>query len=512
VAQVTPVTFPSPGFYGLNYESGQTLLSPSWATTATNCVIDEAGRIAARKGYVNQTTSAMAGSPAIRALIEYIQNDGTTRLCAAADNKLWDSADNGATWTDRTGAVAPTANNWQFVNFNSKTFAAQVSHALIVKSGAGNYAAAVAATGVIPNNPVAVCAAFGRLWCIEADTFTIKYSALGDDTKWATADGAGTIDLRFLWTQGTDTGVAIAAFGSNLLVFGKRHIFIYVDGSGSDRGLDPARAYVTDTIEGVGCMARDSIAAIGEGDLMFLSQAGIRSMGRVIQEQATPLGDVSSNNRTHIVQLLLNANVDAKEIRAAYSPENKFYLITAEDANTTFCVDMRGNLEDGSHRITEWSLFKPTAICRRVSGDLLFGWNGKVGLYSGYLDDAATYHYSFHSGWMDLQEQNGVLKIGKRMKVIAYSPGGMTVTAKWFYDFKRELRFAQFDYTDDGEDEYGVGEYGIAEYSGGTSQRINYVPMDGSGQFILLGVEATINGHAFAIQSITAYYLPGRMA
>jgi hypothetical protein len=88
----------------------------------------------------------------------------------------------------------------------------------------------------------------------------------------------------------------------------------------------------------------------------------------------------------------------------------------------------------------------------------------------------------------------------------------MTVTAKWFYDFKRELRFAQFDYTDDGEDEYAVGEYGIAEYSGGTSQRINYVPMDGSGQFILLGVEATINGHAFAIQSITAYYLPGRMA
>lgn len=513
MAEVAPITFPSPGFYGLNKEAQHTLLSPSWATESQNALIDEAGRLAARKGWTKLTVTPMSGAPTIRALIEYLQNDGTSRVVAAAGNKLWDSTDNGATWNDRTGVLTPAASQWQFATFNNKVFAAQVGHALAVKSGAGNFAAATAATGVIPTNPVAICAAFGRLWCINSDLFTIQYCALGDDTKWATVDGGGTVDLRFLWTQGTDQGVAIAAYGANLVFFGKRHIFIEVDGRGSDRGLDPTQMYVTDTIEGVGCLARDSVQAIGAGDMQFLCQSGITSLSRVIQEQATPMVDSSGNSRTYVTGLLLGSNVDQYETKSVYSPENKFYLITTENANVTFCVDMRGTLQDGTRRVTEWPEFIPTAMCKKLDGTVLYGWpGGIIGYYNGYLDNLSTYRFVFQSGWLDLEDLNAILKIGKRIKIVAYSPAGLTLTIKWFYDFRQELHFNQLVLTGDGPAEYGTGLYGTAEYSGGLQQRIETVPMDGSGQYVKLGCELEVNGQPFAIQSLTAYFTKGRLA
>lgn len=48
-----PITFPSPGFLGLNKEKEQSVLTPEWATEAQNAVVDSAGRLAARKGYTD---------------------------------------------------------------------------------------------------------------------------------------------------------------------------------------------------------------------------------------------------------------------------------------------------------------------------------------------------------------------------------------------------------------------------------------------------------------------------
>jgi hypothetical protein len=235
-------------------------------------------------------------------------------------------------------------------------------------------------------------------------------------------------------------------------------------------------------------------------------------MVRVIQEQATPFNDATQNIYTAITSRLLASGIDPYRTKAMYSPENKFYIISNSDATITYCVDMRGQLEDGTHRVTEWPSFYPYSLCRTVAGLVMFGFAGVIGEYSGYLDNASTYRFVFRSGWMDLGEQNAVLKIGKRLKLLAYSPAGVTVTLKWFYDFKRVLHYAQITYVGDGADEYGTGDFGTAEYTGVLSQRSDYVPMDGSGQYILIGVETEVNGHPFAVQSLTAYYMPGRVA
>ncbi len=355
--------------------------------------------------------------------------------------------------------------------------------------------------------------AAAAIWAIDSTKQLLKYSALLDETLWDEADGGGEVDLKLLWTQGTDEGVAVAAFGSTLVLFGRRHILLFTDGSGSDRGLDPSTMYVYDTIEGQGCAARDSVQTIGEGDLMWLGQTGIRSIGRVLQEQASEIADASENNQSYVIETALDASVDSTEIRSVYSPENKFYLLTLPDASNTFCVDMRKQLEDGSHRMTEWTGFTPGALLRRVSGDLLFGFSGVVGKYDGYNDnDTLTYRFVFRSGWLDQGENNAILKMPKRMKVLAYSPAAATVTLKWFLDFKRYLHYAQATFTGDAADEYDNGEYGTAQYSSALAQRSITVPMDGSGQYILIGVELEVDGQPFALQSLTIYQVPGRLA
>lgn len=509
-----PVTFPSPGFLGINKAKQDVLMGPEWATEARNCVVDSAGRIAARKGWIKLTTSAMTGTPNIDVIHEYLQNDGTSLLIAATSTKLWHSADSGATWVDKTGAITtPTTGNWQFVNFNGNVYGANVGHAMVVKTTTGNFAAATAATGTIPANPVAIWAAFGRLWTISSDYQTLKWSALLDATKWATADGGGSQDLGYLWTKGTDQGVGINAFGSTLCVFGKRHIFLFTDGAGSDRGLDPSTMYVGDTIEGVGLLARDSMQSIGEGDLIFASQNGIRTMSRVIQEKQTPFNDISGNNRDYVNSTLIGTSIDTYKMRSCFSAKNGFYLLTSPDSDIVFCVDTRSPLQDSTYRMFNWNGFLPYSMCTKADSTVVFGFAGGIaGYYSGYLDNTSTYRMAFHSGFLDIAESNALWKSLKRLKMLAYSPGGYTVIFKWWFDFSRAAWTATQVYTADSSSQYAVDEYESAQYGGTMSQRIDSIPMAGSGQFFKLGVEVIINGSPFAIQSLTAYYEGTRLA
>lgn len=509
--QLQSVTFPSPGFLGLNKQQSQVPTTPEWATEAKNAVVDAAGRIAARKGYVNLTSSAISGNPAVQALHEYITASGVTSLIAGANSKLWESTDDGATFTDRTGALVISGSKFQFVNFNGKVIACQAGHSLAVKTS-GNFALIVATSGTVPTAPVAVLAAYGRVWALESDLQTIKYSALLDETKYDAADGGGVIDLRQVWTVGTDTGVALKAFGGRLVVFGKRHIVLWTDGAGAALGLDPTNIYVEDVIEGAGTVARDSVVNIGEGDLVFLSPNGVRSIQRVLQEQQTPVADLTKNSRQYFNDLLLAPTIDHTETRAVYSPEEGFYLLTVPDANTTLCVDVRQPLEDGTYRITDWPAFIPNSMARRIDGTVLFGWAGKVGKYYGYNDDTAVYRFVFRSAWLDLSDENAFLKAMKRIKLIAFSPAGVSPIVKWFWDFKRDLYFHQLNYVGDGSDEYGNGDYGTAEYSGVLSQRIDFAPTRGTGQYFMIGVELEVDGSPFAVQSLTAYYQKGRLA
>src|SRR5690606_28370801 len=304
MAQVLPVTLVSPGRRGLNKERSNDLLGAEWATEALNCVLNREGRLAARKGWSNQTTGAVSDNASIAVLFEYLQADGTGQMIVAADNKIFKDVDD---FTDNandiTPSSAPSANDWQFVNFNDKVLGFQQDHTPIVWDGSSTFADLSASSGTLPKGNAA-CAAFGRIWAIDDDGQTIKYCALLDETKWAEADGGGSLDMRNVWTQGMDRAIAIIAFGANLVVFGRNHIIFYADDSGSVLGVNPDQLYVVDTIEGTGTVARDSVQALGEGDIAYLSRHGIQLLGRVVRARSNPSVTVSKNIRTYLSNLM----------------------------------------------------------------------------------------------------------------------------------------------------------------------------------------------------------------
>lgn len=507
-APLIQVPFVTPGSRGLNKQSETSILDPSWATIATNAVFDSSGRLAARKGWANQTSVAMSGTPTIEVLHEQVFEDGTTEIISAAGSKLWKGV---STPTDITGASTVTVgNNWQFVNFNGKCLGFQVGEQPIVRT-TGNFADLVAASGSAPTGNSALVHS-GRVWGVDLDKQTIKYSALLDETHWAT--GAGNIDTSSVWPQGTDEITALAMFNGAMVVFGKNRIVLFGDGAGSALGINPANIYVYDTIVGVGCIARDTVQQVEGGDLLFLSAQGVQSLSRLIQEKSNPINNITKNIRDYLISYLPAESTVV--MKSVYSPEESFYLLNFPGAGVTFCINTTDHMEDGSMRVTEWSHIVPRALLRTLDGNLYIakqsGAGGKIGKYTGNQDNGTAYNFDYASAWLDIgQDLTQYTKILKNISGLFWVSANVSVSLKWDFDFQGVFSSRSITMSVSDAAEYGIGEFGIAEYGGGLSLRKASAPADGSGQYIRIGAQTSINGAQFAIQQINIFAKIGRL-
>jgi hypothetical protein len=484
-------------------------LGPEWATEARNIVIDTQGRLSARKGWAPINGSQIESGAAIVQLHEYINASGTVELISTTATKLYAGT---TTPTDKTGSVVCTDGNWKFVNFNGYCLGWKTGETPIQYNGSGNFATISVASGTLPDGSTAL-AAFGRVWAVDDDKQTIRYSALLDHTRWDVADGGGSIDMRSVWAMGMDEVVAIVPFGSNLVVFGKRHIVIWADGSGSQLGLSPVNMYVTDSIEGIGAVARDAVVNVGEADVVFWSEAGIRSLARAVQERATPVNDISPANRNYIANGKSAATLS--NIRSAYYPQEGLVLFTAPALDLVFGFDVRQKTPDGGLRMIEWSL-DPGALTVTVAGLLYMGFPGEIGLYSVYDDDGASYQWTFETGWVDLAHPEGGQgrkQALKAVKTYLYSEAVHTLNVSWGVDFGpmsstysvtagQETTVAEWN-----EAEWGIGEWGAA--GSVTGKR---VPLTREAEYFKLRLGTTIDGTPFAIQPLAIYSKPMRLA
>ena len=119
--------------YGLNTQDSSLDLASGFALVANNCIIDQYGRIGARKGWtkVNSSTNADLGTNNIQAIGELIANDGTSYIICAGNNKLFKvSGSSLVTLTYGGGGTAPTitASNWQMAALNGVLVLFQSGH------------------------------------------------------------------------------------------------------------------------------------------------------------------------------------------------------------------------------------------------------------------------------------------------------------------------------------------------------------------------------------------------
>ena len=502
--QLQNITVAAPGFMGLNTQDSPIGGDPSFAAVADNCVIDKLGRIGARKGWeaVSSNGAAVLGSSrGIESVFEYVKRDGTKIVFSAGNNKIFTGTSTLAAVTLPSG-YSISANNWKIVSFNNDVYFFQRGHASLVSVAGSTTLIAVVDGGTASPAANEVLAAYGRLWAadITANKYVVYWSDLLDGDDWH-GGSSGSLDLTLVWPTGFDEVVALAAHNNFLIIFGKKSMLVYSGAS------SPASMTLADTVEGVGCIARDSVQHTGT-DILFLSETGVRSFGRTIQEKSMPMRDISKNIRTDLLSLI---PLQTNAIKSLYSSEEAFYLLTLPDSNTVYCFDMRRQLEDGSNRVTTWSSMYPLSFVSLEGGAIYIGISSGIVEYKNYMDGAVKYEMRYFSNPMDFGNTSN-LKFLKKFNLTIIGGQNTPTTLNWGYDYSASFTKQAFTFSSSNIAEYGLAQYNTTgEYTSSILINTPKVNTSGSGEVATIGIEAEVNGAAFSIQKIDIHALLGRL-
>lgn len=511
VAKLLTTSIAAPGFMGLNTQDSSVSLEAGYATVANNCVIDKFGRIGARKGWTpKHAANANLGTASVKSIAELIDTAGNSYIVAAGNGKLFTLT--GSTLAQITyggGGTAPTitGDNWQMAALNGCLYMYQEGHDPLVfepSVSTTTYKRITEKTGSLgtPQQANCVISAYGRTW--SASTSTNKNLVQFSDLlagHVVTTGTAGYLDVSQVWPAGADEIVALAAHNNFLIIFGHRQILTY------SNATDPFNLILSDAITGTGCLARDSVVTTGS-DVIFLSDAGVKSLMRTIQEKSAPLRDLSANVRDDLVY---EASLEAPEdIKAVYSDKDAFYLLVFQTRQLVYCFDTRSTLQNGANRVTTWDNLLPSALCYTRAKDLLIGKAGYVGLYDTYLDNVNTYVLRYYTNYFDFSSPTAI-KIMKKVGVTVIGGQGYPVVLKFGFDYSDILNSRQFNLANATVAEYNISEYNLAEF-GGSAFDNKIINIGGSGKVIQLGFETTVNQKPVSIQKLDVYVKTGKTA
>ena len=496
----------APAFKGINTEDSPLSQDPSFADVADNAVIDKRGRIASRKGHnVITTTKTELGTAKIRAIKEFRDDAGNSKIFSVGNNKILSGT---TTLADETpGSYTITADNWKMVNFNDKIYFFQRSYEPLVYDNAGGsvvklstVSGAAGVTSAIYGNEV--LAAYGRLWVADFgnNKSTVYWSDLLIGHNWS-GGTSGSIDISKVWPDGHDEIVALAAHNSLLIIFGKHSIVVY---QGAEA---PATMSLADTVAGVGCVDRDTVQYTGT-DVLFLSQTGLKSFGRTIQEKSMPITSLSNNITKDIIDLTQN---EISFFRTVYSPENGFYLLTFVNQDTTYCFDVRGTVEGGAYRVTRWPGTGFTAYTRLENGTLYIGNDNGISEYTSYRDNGEPYRFKYYSPGLTFGDPSR-LKILKKLRPTIVGANSAIMFLKWAYDFGTFFQTAEFTVGNQITGYFNESEFNsTAEFTGGDLTSRREINTTGGGGVITIGLEADIDGSGLSLQEINVLALMGKV-
>ena len=529
----------APGFLGLNTQDSSVQLSSGFALTANNCIIDRYGRIGARRGWTPVNTSVntdLGAANPVEFMFEMVKTGGNVML-SAGNNRLFTGTTSMTTATIRNAAnnanvsVTISANHWQGASLpygdgsdaEPHVYLAQTGHPVLVYhelpvSGSANPHAHDSGSfgfqrlgdiGTLPTGytttdfqPNCALAAYGRIWLADiiGDRQTVYFSRLLDGSDFAGGD-SGSLSLNAVFPN-NDKIVALAAHNGFLIVFGRNNIAIY----GSP--IDVTQLTLAEFIPNVGCIARDSVVSTGT-DLIFLSDAGVRSLTRVIQEKSLPFRDLSKNVRDELISNV-SSETNVAAIKGIYFNRDAFYLLALPTSKIVYCFDTRQPMQDGSYRVTKWDSIEPRSFVVTDAKDLYIGKPGYIGRYFGHYDNAAIYRMQYFTNHFDFEQPNN-LKILKKIGLVVIGGSGAEVAVKYGFDYSENFRAETKVLAGGTSYEYGIAEYNLSEYAGGIVLEKFFLNVSGNGAIIQLGIETDIGGNPFSIQKIDVGIKAGKI-
>ena len=493
------IVIQAPGFYGLNTQDSPTGLTEQFALSAENCVIDRFGRIGARKGYQYINTT----SESIVSMHEHINDDNSSELISSTGSSIYKGE---ATLTDITPTgYTVTDGLFNYATLNNVTYLFRENRDPIYFDGTTCDLVSNNSfySGVVPQGDIPL-AAYGRLWVAEGTI--IYFSDLLTGMQWDTGS-SGSIDVSKVWSGGSDKITGLASHNNFLFIFGQRQILVY---SGA---TDPATMSLVDSIVGIGCLEHRTIKNTGS-DLIFLSETGVRSINRTIQEKSAPIGDLSKNVRNELGSYL----TAGYKYGAVYSPNEAFYLLNIRGAGVVYVFDMRGSLEDGSARVTKWNSMNPLCLLyRQTSNDILIGKDLGIARHTGHLDGVAqdgsggaSYQMSYFTNYLDFGAPSN-LKMLKNLKITFIGGSGAEVVLNYGYDYDFAYKKRAFVLPKQNIAEFDIAEFGVGEYNQGILVNRPSVNASSAGSIVQLGVDVNINGSPISVQRITAQSVLGRV-
>ena len=463
-----------------------------------------------------------------------VVGNGTSYLLSAGTNKLFTGTTTMTTATirnaDNSGdaTYTITGNNWQGaslpfgdgVEAEPHAYLVQIGHSplvfheLPVSGGAGHDHDSgtfgfqlLADVGTLPPGytssdfkPNCTLAAYGRIWMadIVGDRQTLYFSRLLDGSDFSGGD-SGSLSLNTVFPN-NDQIIGLAAHNGFLIIFGRNNIAIYAN------PIDVTQLTLAEFIPNVGCIARDSVQSTGT-DIVFLSDSGVRSLQRIIQEKSLPFRDLSKNVRDELIDAVIGEAPN--NIKGVYYDRDAFYLLALPTTKVVYCFDLRSALQDGSARTTKWDSIEPRAFYVNEAKQLLVGKPGYVGRYFGHTDNSAAYRLQYFTNYFDFDSPTN-LKILKQIGFVVIGGAQAQVAIKYGFDYLENYRAITRVLPTGTIAEYGIAEYNIGEYTNGIDLVKFKVNASGAGSVLQVGLESDISGNPLSIQKIDIYVKGGK--
>jgi hypothetical protein len=564
-----PLVLDSIGIYGLNRQSSPASLPPQWLTTANNVMLDEKGRVSTRKGIKQVTNNisshATANTLIVKSLGEYRSATGATTLFAGAGANVYKINTGNTPYTldaqSFSGGTTKTDGNWQFTNFNNQFYGVQAGNQPINYSGSawldledvGSYAKPANVTTFTPS---CVLGAFGRLWVgnIGENRDVVYYSDLFIGQKFH-GGSSGFLDLKNVWAG--DEIVSINSFMNKIVIFGKNNIAVFDGPWDVNYAVTTTTFALNEVIEGVGCVARDSIQLIGD-DIVFLSSSGLRSLSRTMVQDKMPLTDLSLAIKDELRTNIVTGNMTS--VKAQYDLSTGSYLLGFPSKNVVYVFDFKSQTPDGVPRITTWNFdtnknpmsFLSTDTNLYIGGGAA-SYGGRVGIYDGYYDvekeDVTatyanqtvcvaaghtwesgtskcfedidnTYQADFKTVWLDF-EQPGISKFLKRFLGIWSGGKNSNVTLNWYRDYSVVPTSANFTLDPTASGVSYLWGKSTSLYSTPAQAKAKYAPafqpaeykvsMSKAAKVVRLELIQTVSGFKSALQNITIWAKQGKI-
>jgi hypothetical protein len=304
-----------PWLGGLNTSLDESMIGANQLTVADNLVFDTRGSRRKREGIDHDWDSGSDAAAALVGLHDfwYGTSSKTQRILSVSNARAVYSYSGG---TRTTLTVAGTAWSGTLTSCSIITFN---NLAIIAISGSGNVLKKYSGSGDVEDLDGTPPAAsilrehHGRIWCNDKTNLDrLHFSPVHDHTKWNGSGDSGAIDIGV--GDGDPEGITaiFPTFKGDLFVAKKTKLYRI-------SGYSPETYQVSLVSSGIGCVSHNSIAAIDQDDMMFVSERGIHSLVATAN-----YGDFASNFVSADIQKTFNDDLSRSRLKfsvGAYNPQ-----------------------------------------------------------------------------------------------------------------------------------------------------------------------------------------------